>query len=377
MFEPAKAKRLSIPQWEAVYRAEIYPGVISFAAIHDTTRGRALGGCRMAKYDSESLAMTDVLRLSRGMTFKNAVADLPLGGGKSIIVCDPLVDGEKRDTILAEFGKFIAWVNSEKDRYYTAEDMNTTVADMHVVKKYTQNIFGTTVDPSPYTAEGVFQSAKYTVDYFAMDLFHGERTLEGKKVLVQGLGKVGHTLIDMFHSAGAKLYINDINEKSIQEALRKYPEAVVVSAEDLLTTEVDVFAPCAKGEVVDKGNVNQLNCKILCGAANNILQNSTMGYELQKRGIVYCPDYVANMGGVCSIQYLEVEQLSIETCIENIGKTVRKMLGLTFRTGFRNNLPFNIAVDHAVKKIIWGGEKINEEFQNDTLFPHTSAAEPH
>ena len=120
MFEPAKAKRLSIPQWEAVYRAEIYPGVISFAAIHDTTRGRALGGCRMAKYDSESLAMTDVLRLSRGMTFKNAVADLPLGGGKSIIVCDPLVDGEKRDTILAEFGKFIAWVNSEKDRYYTA-----------------------------------------------------------------------------------------------------------------------------------------------------------------------------------------------------------------------------------------------------------------
>ena len=377
MFDPAKAERLSIPQWEAVYRAEIYPGVVSYAAVHDTTRGRALGGCRMAKYQNEALAMTDVLRLSRGMTFKNAVADLPLGGGKSIIVCDPTVEGAEREKILEEFGKFIAFVNSDRDCYYTAEDMNTTVADMHVVKKFTNNIFGTDVDPSPYTAEGVFASIQYAVDYFAMDLFHGARTLEGKTVLVQGLGKVGHTLIDMLHSAGAKLYLNDINEKSIEEALKKYPDSVVVPTEKLLSAEVDVFAPCAKGEVVTKKNVSRLNCKILCGAANNILQNSSIGYALQKRGIVYCPDYVANMGGVCSIQYLEVEKLSRETCIENIQKTVRKMLGLTFRTGFRNNLPFNIAVDHAVKKIIWGGEKINEEFQNDTLFPHTSAAEPH
>lgn len=377
MFDPSKAVRLSIPQWEAVYRAEIYPGVVSFVAVHDTTIGKALGGCRMAKYPSEALALTDVLRLSRGMTFKNAVADLPLGGGKSIIVCDPNVAGEEREKILEEFGKFIAFVNEERDRYYTAEDMNTTVADMHVVTRFTKNIFGTVVDPSPYTAEGVFASIKYAVDYFAMDLFNGERTLEGKTVLVQGLGKVGHTLIDQLHEAGAKLYINDINEDSVKAALAKYPDAVVVASKDVITTKVDIFAPCAKGEVVTKKNVDKLNCKILCGAANNILQNSTMGYKLQARGIVYCPDYVANMGGVCAIQYLEIEKLTVDTCIENIRKTVNKMLGLTFRTGFRNNLPFNVSVDHAVKKIIWGSEKLNEEFQNETLFPRTSAAEPH
>ncbi|PIE02959.1 MAG: hypothetical protein CSA81_04420 [Acidobacteria bacterium] len=377
MFDPAKAKRLSIPQWEAVYRSEIVPGVVSFVAIHDTTRGRALGGCRMAKYESEALAMTDVLRLSRGMTFKNAVADLPLGGGKSIIVCDPSVEGVERARILEEFGKFIAWVNSKQDRYYTAEDMNTTVPDMHIVKKHTKNIFGIDVDPSPYTAEGVFQSIKYAVDYFAIDFFHAERTLKGRTVLVQGLGKVGQTLIDKLYKAGAKLYINDINEASIKKALEKYPEAVVVPAEEVISAKVDIFAPCAKGEVVTKHNVKDLNCKILCGAANNVLQNSKIGVELQRRGIVYCPDYVANMGGVCSIQYIEVEKLSDDKCIDNIGKTVRKMLGLTFRTAFRNNMPFNLAVDHAVKKMIWGGDKVHKNFNNETYFPHTAAAEPH
>ena len=369
MFDPVNVSRLSIPRWEVVYRVELMPGVVSLIAIHDITRGWALGGCRMARYSNEALALTDVLRLSRGMTFKNAIADLPLGGGKSIIICDPKVSGDEREKVLGEFGKFVAWVNSEEDRYYTAEDMNTTVADMHIVKKHTKNIFGTTVDPSPYTAWGVFSGIRFSVDYFAADLFDGKAGLEGKRVLVQGLGKVGKGLLDYLAEQGAELYVCDIHESKIEEALAVHPGARVVNADEIDHLEADVFAPCARGEVVDKKNVDSLKFKIICGAANNQLQTSKIGHRLQARGVVYCPDYVANMGGVCSIQYLEIEKLGREITLQNIENTVRKMLGLTFRAAFRNNLAFGEAVDHVVKKIVWGARIQNKDFREQASIP--------
>ncbi|CAM2005820.1 Glu/Leu/Phe/Val dehydrogenase [Acanthopleuribacter pedis] len=376
MFDETKVNRLSIPQWEAVYRAEIRPGVVSIIAVHDTSRGWALGGCRMAWYDNEATALTDALRLSRGMTFKNAVAELPLGGGKSVIICDPKVAGEERQTILQEFGKFVAWVNRERDVYYTAEDMNTTVPDMHIVHAHTKNIFGIVVDPSPWTAWGVFSSIEFAVDYFAHDLFEGKRGLEGKKVLVQGLGKVGTSLLGYLNGAGASLVICDIRRENIERALAKYPEAEVVDPNNWRDAKVDVFAPCAGGEVVTKGELDNINYKIICGAANNQLQNSKVGKALHRRGVVYCPDYITNMGGVCSIQYLEIEKLSEEQTRAKIARTVRKMMGLTFRTAFRNNLSFNKAVDHAVKKIIWGPQETNLDFSNRELFPLTFSTEP-
>lgn len=376
MFDASKVSRLSIPQWEAVYRAEILPGVISIIAVHDISRGFALGGCRMTEYANEAAAMTDVLRLSRGMTFKNAVADLPLGGGKSVIVCDPSVSGEAREKVLTEFGKFVAWVNKDKDQYYTAEDMNTTVGDMHVVKKVTKNIFGTTVDPSPYTSWGTYAGIKFSVDYFAMDMFDGNRNLSGKSVLVQGLGKVGMDLLQHLHREGCKLLISDVREESIREALSKYPNAQVVAPDQVYTTPADVFAPCAKGEVVNKNNVDTLPFKIICGAANNQLQDIKIGQKLHERGVVYCPDYVANMGGVCSIQYLEIEQLDEEKTKEIIERTVRKMLGLTFRAAFKRNISFGESVDHVVKQIVWGEQMEKPDFSNKKLFPLTTTTEP-
>ena len=376
MFDESKVTRMSIPQWEAVYRAEIAPGVVSIIAVHDTSRGWALGGCRMTQYNNESEALTDVLRLSRGMTFKNAVAELPLGGGKSVIICDPKVEGRERETILQEFGKFVAWVNREGDRYYTAEDMNTTVPDMHIVHEHTKNIFGITVDPSPWTAWGVFASIEFAVNYFAMDLFDGKRSLEGKKVLVQGLGKVGTSLLGYLHGAGAELFISDIRPENVERVLTNYPEATIIDPNNWESAEVDVFVPCARGEVVNRGNLDMIRYKIICGAANNQLQNSSIGKALQARGVVYCPDYIANMGGVCSIQYLEIEKLSEEQTRAKITRTIRKMLGLTFRTAFRNNLSFNKAVDFAVKKIIWGHEETNLSFSNRELFPLTFSTEP-
>jgi len=375
MFKESKVTRLSIPGWKAVFRAEIRPGVLSFIAIHDTTRGSALGGCRMVKYVSESQALTDVLRLSRGMTFKNTIAGLPLGGGKAVIVCDPRVKGKTRQAVLKEFGKFVAWVNRSEDLYYTAEDMNTTVEDMRVLKKYTRNIFGTKVDPSPYTAIGVFSAMEYAVDYFAMDLFEGERHLKGKKVLVQGLGKVGSVLLELLHEAGAELVFSHTREKGIKDALKKYPNASVVDPGKYLEAEVDIFAPCARGEVVKSIDVENVRFKILCGAANNQLQNPVTGHLLHRRGIVYCPDYISNMGGVCSIQYLEVEKFSREKTIKKIKRTVRKMLGTTFRTAFRKKIPFNAAVDHVVDQVVWGNSIDGLNFPNRKIFPLTYTTE--
>ena len=135
MFKERNVSRLSIPGWEAVYRCEIRPGILSLIAIHNTSRGTSLGGCRMAPYETESQAITDVLRLSRGMTYKNAAANLPLGGGKAVIMCDPGVKGRSRQAILKEFGRFVAWVNRDENVYYTPEDMNPTVEDMHVAQQ--------------------------------------------------------------------------------------------------------------------------------------------------------------------------------------------------------------------------------------------------
>ena len=369
MFKESKVTRLSVPGWQAVFRAEIRPGILSFIAVHDSTRGSALGGCRMVKYASEAQAMTDVLRLSRGMTYKNTVADLPLGGGKAVIVCDPGIKGKTRQAVLKEFGKFVAWVNRTEDLYYTAEDMNTTVEDMKAVKKYTRHIFGIKVDPSPYTAHGVFSAIEYAVDYFAMDLFEGERRLKGKKVLVQGLGKVGTVLLELLHKAGAELLICNTSKKAIQVALKKYPDAVVVDPAKYLDAKADIFAPCARGEVVKRTDVENLRFKILCGGANNQLQNPATGHLIHRQGIVYCPDYISNMGGVCSIQYLEVDKFSKDKTIKKIRRTVRKMLGTTFRTAFRKNIPFNTAVDHVVDQIVWGSSIDGLNFTNRKIFP--------
>jgi leucine dehydrogenase len=341
MFKKSKVTRLSIPGWQAVFRAEIRPGILSFIAVHDTTRGSALGGCRMVKYASESQALTDVLRLSRGMTFKNTVADLPLG-------------------------KFVAWVNRSDDLYYTAEDMNTT-----------------RVDPSPYTAVGVLSAMEYAVDYFAMDLFEGERRLKGKKVLVQGLGKVRTVLLELLHKAGAELLISHTKKKGVRDALKKYPDAAVVDPDKYLEAEADIFAPCARGEVVKSTDVENVRFKILCGAANNQIQNPVTGHLLHRQGIVYCPDYISNMGGVCSIQYLgvcsiqylEVEKFSREKTIKKIRSTVRKMLGTTFRAAFRKKIPFNTAVDHVVDRIVWGSSIDGLNFPNRKIFPLAYTAE--
>jgi len=263
MFNEHAVSRLSVPGWEAVFRTELVPGVVAIIAIHDISLGRALGGCRLARYANESEALTDVLRLSRGMTFKNAIADLPLGGGKSVIICDPAIAGSERDTLLQEFGKFISWVNREGDRYFTAEDMNTTLADMRVMARETHNIFGIEVDPSPLTAWGVYSAIAATVNYFADDLFAGNGALAGKTVLVQGLGKVGTDLVGLLVDSEARVYISDIYPEATRRILARHPQVTVVPPANVLDQTAYIFAPCALGEVITLKNIDLLPFKII------------------------------------------------------------------------------------------------------------------
>jgi leucine dehydrogenase len=373
MFEANRVSKLSIPLYEGVYRTELSHGAIAIIAVHDTTRGWALGGCRMAIYANEAEALTDVLRLSRGMTFKNAIADLPLGGGKSVIICDPKISGDARNEVLEDFGRFVSWVNRNLKRYCTAEDMNTTVADMLTVNKQTKFIHGTTVDPSPSTAFGVFSAIEHAVEYFAEDLFDGDGSLRGKSVLIQGLGKVGWDLLERMVQEGARCVVTDIRQGVVARAVESFPGVTAIdpTPEALLQAECDIFAPCALGGVINKDNVGDLPFKIICGSANNQLQSEALGSRLHQRGIVYCPDYVANMGGVCCIQYLEIMQLGEEENLKRIRETVRRQQEATFRTGFEKDVAFNLAVNHVVKDIVWGTPIVDESFRNGEAFPQT------
>lgn len=369
MFDGNKVSSLNIPKWQHVYRADLAQGAYGIIAVHETSLGIALGGCRMWQYENEAEALTDALRLSRGMTFKNAIADLPLGGGKSVIVCDPEVSGQTREDILAEFGKFVAWVNAKKACYLTAEDMNTTVDDIHIVGRHTKYSCGNIIDPSPYTAWGVFAAIEHAVHYFADDLFDGNGSLAGKKIFVQGLGKVGTTLLGYLHDAGAKLYVSEPRKAALQAVVERYPDVdVLPTDETYLDLDLDVFAPCARGEVVTENNLDRVKYKVLCGAANNQLQNSSFGKSLHQQRTVYCPDYIANMGGVCSIQYVEFDKLSEADAMEKLKATVQSALDATFATAFKKDISFSKAVDEVVKAKVWGRPGSRNEVVNRELF---------
>ncbi|WP_050763427.1 Glu/Leu/Phe/Val dehydrogenase dimerization domain-containing protein [Roseibium sp. TrichSKD4] len=269
-------------------------GLFAIIAVHDTTLGPALGGCRVWPYASPEEALTDALRLSRGMTYKNAVAGLPLGGGKAVIIADPRKD--KTTSLMQAFGKHVDRLSGT---YITAEDVGVSPDDMEEVAKSTTHVRGTKAtglgDPSPYTALGVFsgiQAAAATV--------FGSPDLTGKTVSVQGLGHVGYDLARQLHQAGAKLVVSDINDANVRRAVEEF-SATAVEPDKAYAAEVDIFAPCALGAGLNCDTIPQIKAKIVAGAANNQLKTPEDGTELHKRGILYAPDYVINAGGVISI----------------------------------------------------------------------------
>jgi leucine dehydrogenase len=269
-------------------------GLRAIIAVHDTTLGPALGGIRMWTYTSDEAALTDVLRLSRGMTYKNSVAGLPLGGGKTVVLGDPRT--EKSELMFRALGRFI---DSLSGRYIAAEDVGTAIADAEIVARETPYMSGLPVaaggsgDPSPMTAWGVFCGMRSCLREAGLDGFDGIR------VAVQGAGHVGAPLVGHLVEAGAAVTVADIYSDRTNP-LRALG-AEIGQAETIHATDCDLFAPCALGAAINPGTVGELRCRIVAGAANNQLLDDAIGDELQRRGIVYAPDYVINAGGVINI----------------------------------------------------------------------------
>ncbi|MBM7705690.1 leucine dehydrogenase [Chryseomicrobium aureum] len=271
-------------------------GLKAIIAIHDTTLGPALGGTRMWNYATEEEAIEDALRLAKGMTYKNAAAGLNLGGGKTVIIGDPLKD--KNEEMFRAFGRFIQGLNG---RYITAEDVGTTVADMDLIHEETNYVtgispaFGSSGNPSPVTAYGVYMGMKAA----AMEAF-GSDSLAGKKVAVQGVGNVAYKLCEFLHEEGAILTVADINQASVDRVVNEFG-ATQVDVSEIYSQDVDIFAPCALGAIINDETIPQLKAKVVAGAANNQLKEPRHGDKLNELGIVYAPDYVINSGGVMNV----------------------------------------------------------------------------
>ncbi|ACY16799.1 Glu/Leu/Phe/Val family dehydrogenase [Haliangium ochraceum] len=332
---------------EVAFCCDAESGLKAIIAIHNTNRGPALGGCRMYAYASDDDALTDVLRLSRGMTYKSALANLTLGGGKSVIIGNPRT--HKSEALLRAMGRF---VDSLGGRYITAEDSGTGVDDMKTIAHETAHVTGIkdkdtpegkrSGDPSPATAYGVFMGIRAAVKYRM-----GSDDLRGIKVAIQGVGNVGFHLSKFLREAGAELWVSDIFEEHVQRAVDTF-DAVKVSPDDILGLDVDVFAPCAMGAIINDRALSQLKVKIVAGAANNQLAESRHGVALMQRGILYAPDYVINAGGVIDVSYERTGEPRDQMLrhVEGIYDTLMEI----FQRSGQQRLPTSDIADHLAEE---------------------------
>ena len=291
-----------------------YFGII---AIHNTTLGPALGGCRYWSYESEEEALIDVLRLAMGMTYKAAVAGLNLGGGKSVIIGDP--DTLRREMVFRAHGRA---VESLQGRYITAEDVGTSVEDMdyvHMETEFVVGIAGRSGDPSPVTAYGTYRGMKACAN-----AIWKEDSLEGKVVAVQGVGHVGYYLCENLAAEGAQLIVTDINNDRIERCVEDFG-AEAVKADEIYSVKADIFAPCALGAIINSRTIPKLKAKIIAGAANNQLETEDDARAVQDREILYAPDYVINAGGLINV-YSELADWTTDRSKRKAGEIYQTLL---------------------------------------------------
>ncbi len=330
-------------------------GLKAIVAIHDTTLGPALGGCRMLPYKTDDEALYDVLRLSRGMTYKNAVAGLNLGGGKSVIIGDPKKD--KSEAFFRAFGRFL---ESLGGRYITAEDVNTAVEDMENIFQETSHVVGIPAahggsgDPSPFTALGTFRGIEAAAEYK-----YGKRDLKGLSFAVQGVGHVGMHLVRMLGEAGAKVYATDTDQARLQHAVEKHG-AEAVGLDEIYETDAKVFSPCALGGSVNPETLEKLKCEIIAGAANNQLDTNATGDELSKRDILYVPDYVINAGGVINVA-IERQGYNRERATHQVNRIFDICMHV-FGISHHENMPTYLAADHLAEKRIAEMAKVRRPY---------------
>ena len=337
-------------------------GLKAIIAIHNSVLGPALGGLRMWPYATEQDALNDVLRLSRGMTYKAAVSGLNLGGGKGVIIGDPSKD--KSEALFRAFGRF---VNSLNGRYITAEDVGIDVNDMEFVYKETpfvtgvHQVHGGSGDPSPFTAYGTLQGLMA-----ALQVKFGDEDVGKYSYAVQGVGHVGMEFVKLLRERGAKVFVTDINTDLVQRAVDDHG-AEAVAPDQIYDVDAQVYSPCALGGTVNANTLPRLKCQVICGAANNQLANDEIGDEVTRRGILYAPDYAVNAGGLMNVS-LEIDGYNRERAMRML-RTIYFNLGRIFEIAQRDGIPTYKAADRMAEERIASIGKLR--------LPHLGATAPH
>lgn len=335
---------------QVVFCSDPASGLRAVIAIYSTALGPALGGTRFYPYASEDDAVADVLNLSKAMAYKNSLAGLDLGGGKAVIIGDPAKD--KTEARLLAYGRA---VNELGGRYLTAMDVGITPADMPVIARSTKYAAGFDMpgkpsgDSGPPTALGTFVGLKAAIKHRL-----GADSAKGLTVAIQGLGKVGATLAKRLHDEGAKLVVADVNADAAKKVADAYG-AKIVSVDEIVTTQCDVFSPNALGAILNDRTVGKISAKVIAGAANNQLARDEHGEALKARGILYAPDYVINGGGIIRVagQIFEWSDAEVERRVLAIGDTLTQI----FRRADSDNLPTNLIADRIAEERMAAGEK--------------------
>ena len=332
---------------QVMFCTDQHTGLNAIIAIHNTTLGPSLGGTRLWNYNSHDEAIIDALRLSRGMTYKSAISGLNLGGGKAVLIGD--ASKLKNEAYWRRYGRF---VNNLGGKYITAEDVNTSSKDMEYIYMETKHVTGVpeylggSGDPSPITAYGVYVGMKA-----ACKKVFGSDSLSGKKVLVQGAGNVGRTLIDHIMEEGGKVYLSDINENNIKLVVTKHPAVEVLNNNNIFDTEFDIYAPCALGASVNTDSISKMKCSIIAGAANNQLADENVhGPMLVEKGITYVPDFLINAGGIINIS-VELEGYNRARAIGIVDKIYGRTLE-NFEVAERDNIHNQLAAMRMAEKRI-------------------------
>ncbi len=362
----------SYDEHEVVRRFELADGIIAFIAVHNTNLGPALGGCRMRAYASENEAINDVLRLSKGMTYKNALAGLPLGGGKAVIIGNHRT--QKTPELMQAMG---AAVESFEGMYVTAEDSGTAEQDMVEMSKQTQHVTGLPPEmldnsiygelggnPSPLTALGCYEGIKAAVAH----KYIGAKTLKDLTVSVQGVGAVGLALAKLLHQDGAKIIATDISEEGLAQAQKEISDIEIVKPDEIFGVDADIFAPCAMGGALNDETIPQLKAGIIAGAANNQLLKGHHDKMLMDEDILYVPDYVINSGGVICVGYeyfrkagynpqdFDIERDAMVAHVERIGQTVSNII----KTAQEQNKPTGETADKLAEDRFIKGVALND-----------------
>jgi leucine dehydrogenase len=331
---------------QVVYCSDDASGLKAIIAVHSTKLGAAVGGCRMWDYASDEEALVDVLRLSKGMTYKNAMAGLKMGGGKSVIIGDAKT--RKSEALFKAFGEALNRLNG---RYLSAEDVNITTSDIAIANSVTPFVTGTegkSGNPAPFTALGTFLGIKASVKHKL-----NRDDLTGLKVAIQGLGSVGYALCEHLHKAGAELIITDINQTALDNAATEF-NATVVGLDAIYDQDVDIYAPCALGATINDETLNRLKASIIAGCANNQLAEPRHDQALVERGILYAPDYVINAGGIINVSF--EDNYDSEKSTEKVGDIYHTLLDIYAKADAQNR-PTGIIADEMAREIIKNGGK--------------------